>query len=47
MTKIVAIIVTSMVTAGILVWSLSVSLHAPSSHEHGAEAVVEQQAAGH
>lgn len=47
MTKIVAIIVTSMVTAGILVWSLSVSLNAPSSPEHGAEVVVEEQAASH
>jgi hypothetical protein len=47
MTKIVAIIVTSIVTAGILVWSLSVSLNAPSSNGHGAKAVMEEQSAGH
>jgi hypothetical protein len=44
MTKLAAIIVTTLVTAGIIVWSLSATLETPSSH-HGA--MIEENSASH
>jgi hypothetical protein len=47
MAKLVAIIVTTLVTAGIMVWGLSVTLEAPSSHHGDAPAMTEGKSASH
>ena len=47
MAKLVTIIVTTLVTAGIMVWSLSVMFEAPSSHHGDAPAIIEQKSASH
>jgi hypothetical protein len=47
MAKLVTISVTSIVTAGIPVWSLSIMMEAPSSHHGDAPAVIEEKGASH